>query len=520
MPYSGYPISPGPVRIYYLLVVNLALLRPAMAADAPLVLPSPATTALPAQSGDDEKAPSAGQAWGASSHTNAVPLAEDKRPPSSDYSTKTADIVAVEAHNSTYIPLFRRALLPGPAGSIVNPETVLPVYDYVMIRVLDADMPWAKNSLDMELSLWGSGALVGTSEPNRTFDGDVTVANATQRFGLNYVKLGRQYVTEGAARFAHLDGVSTGFRSKFGLALSGYAGMTVLPRWDQRPSYLHIGTVGDTLITSTDQLPRSNRSGNWMMGARMGYSANRLGEVGVSVHEQREDGALGRRDAALDLHFFPTQAVDASGRALVDLDSRGLADAFLGISLHPAHDWDIAAEYRRMIPTLLMSRQSVLSVFAVDRFDEAGGEVRYHVSPRVLLFGGSFVEWLEAEGVGFRARGGTKLYPDRAHRLMVQLAYTRVVEPQNGYHSTRLSTVYRVSAPITFTAEQYTYFYDRAIRGMNTSSVHVATISWRWLTAWETLLAGSVFRSPYAATDAQAMLKLAYTFGAAQGGEP
>jgi hypothetical protein len=403
---------------------------------------------------------------------------------------------------------------------VVTPQTVLPVYDYVMVRVLDADMPWAKNSLDMELSLWGSGAFTGTTDSSRVFDGDVTVANATQRFGLNYVKLGRQYVTEGAARFAHLDGVSWGLRSRSGFELSGYGGLTVLPRWDQRPNYQHIGTVGDTLITSTDQLPRSDRAGNWMMGARVGYSANRLGELGLSIHEQQENSALGRRDAALDVHLFPTQVIDASGRVLMDLDSRGMADAFAGVSVHPAHDWDIATEYRRMIPTLLMSRQSVLSVFAVDRFDEAGGEVRYHVSPRVLVFGGGFVEWLQGDGVGFRTRTGAKLYPDRAHRLMVQLAYTRVEEPQNGYHGTRLSTVYRVTGPLTLTAEQYTYFYDRAIRGMSTSSVHVATASWRFVRNWEAMLAGSVFHSPYAATDAQTLLRIAYTFGVPQGGEP
>src|SRR5512142_2041920 len=192
--------SLSPVRIYYLLVVNLGWVRPVLATDEPLVLPQSRAVA-PSSDAADARAPLAEQTWGTSTHTNPVPLAEDKRPPSSDYSTKTADIVAVEAHNSTYIPLFQRALLPGPAGSIITPETVLPVYDYLMIRVLDADVPWAKNSLDMELSLWGSGTFVGTRERNRTFDGDVSVANVTQRFGLNYVKLGRQYVTEGAARF-------------------------------------------------------------------------------------------------------------------------------------------------------------------------------------------------------------------------------------------------------------------------------------------------------------------------------
>jgi len=418
------------------------------------------------------------------------------------------------------MPLFQRALLPGPAGSMVAPQTTLPIYDYMMFRVVDADMPWAKNSVDMELSLWGSGTLVGNSEGQRTFDGDVSVANVTQRYRLSYVKIGRQYVTEGAARFAHLDGFSAGVRSRLGFDASGYAGWTVLPRWDNRPNYQHLGAAGDSLITSVDQLPNSDRSGNWMMGGRVGYTASRIGGVGLSIHEQREDHALGRRDAALDLHFFPGEAVDASGRALVDLDSRNLADAFLGVSFHPSRDWDIATEYRRVIPTLLMSRQSVLSVFAVDRFDEVGGELRYHVTPRILLFGGSFVEWLQGEGVGSRTRGGAKIYPDDAHRLLVQFSYTRVVEPENGYHGTRISAVYRLLNPVTLSAEQYTYLYDVAIRGMRTSSVQVATSSWRFQRQWELMLGGSLFHSPYAALDAQAMLRLAYTYGSALGGEP
>jgi hypothetical protein len=389
----------------------------------------------------------------------------------------------------------------------------------MMFRVVDADMPWAKNSADMELSLWGSGTLIG-SGGQRTYDGDVSVAAVTQRYRLSYVKLGRQYITEGAARFAHMDGVSAGVRSKLGFDLSAYGGWTVLPRWDARPTYQHLGSPSDSLITSIDQLPRSDRSGNWMMGARVGYTANRLGGIGLSVHEQREDHALGRRDAALDLHFFPTSAIDASGRALMDLDSRTLADAFLGVSFHPGRDWDIATEYRRVIPTLLMSRQSVLSVFAVDRFDEAGGELRYHVTPRILLFGGSFVEWLQGEGVGSRTRGGAKIYPDDEHRLLIQFAYTRVVEPENGYHGTRISAAYRLLNPVTLTAEQYTYLYDVAIRGMRTSSVQVATTSWRFLRQWEVMLGGSLFHSPYAALDAQAMLRLAYTYGSALGGEP
>ena len=134
----------------------VCLICSATAAAQTLALPHP--SALTSADSNAGSSADADITWGKSTHTNQVPVDEDKRPPSSDYSTKSADILAVEAYNSTYMPLFQRALLPGPAGSMVAPQTSLPIYDYMMFRVVDADMPWAKNSADMELSLWLRGS--------------------------------------------------------------------------------------------------------------------------------------------------------------------------------------------------------------------------------------------------------------------------------------------------------------------------------------------------------------------------
>jgi len=440
------------------------------------------------------------------------------RPPSSDFSAATADILAVEAYSSTYATLFQRALLPGPAGSRVGVQTELPVYEYGLIRVVDADAPWLKNSLDMELSLWASSRATDNSD-ERLFDGDISVASITHRVGRGYVKLGRQYVTEGAARFSHLDGVSAGIRTEPGVALSGYAGWTVLPRWDDLPNYSHFGSPAEALVESPDDLPSSNRGGYWMGGARVGYS-QRAGEVGLSFHEQREHSALGRRDVALDLHIDGSQAVDGNARALMDVDSRGLADAFVGLGLHPVRELDVAVEYRRMTPTLLMSRQSVLSVFAVERFDEAGSELRWHATPGVVLFGGGFVEWFRNDGSGYRSRMGTKISPDRGHRLLLQIEYSRVLEPNNGYHGSRFSIAYRVSNPITVTAEQYAYLYDAPISGFDASTVHALTAAYHPNQHIGLMLGGSVFHSPYAALDAEVLTRFSYAFGHPLGGEP
>jgi hypothetical protein len=441
------------------------------------------------------------------------------------------DSVAIEAHSTTYIPLFQRASLPGPAGSIPNPALTVPVYEYLLLRVMDADTPWAKNSVDTELSLWGMGALVGavSGRPDsrddgrgseRRVDGDISVAAVTHRIGSGYVKLGRQYVTEGAARFSHLDGVSAGYRSDWGLAASGYAGFTVLPRWYAVPNYRLLGSASDAMVQRPEDFPHAQRSGNWMGGARVGYSQRKYGELGVSIHEQRENDALGRRDLAVDLHIDGTETLDGNARALVDLDSRQMADGFIGVSWHPIRRLDVAVDYRRMTPTLLMSKQSVLSVFAVDRFDELGGEARYRVGHGLTVFVGSFVEWFERGDYGARLRSGVRFTPDERHRLILNAVYTRVVEPQNGYHGTRLSVGYRVADPWLVTAEQYCYAYDHAISGVGTSTVHAVNVSYRPKNAWEIMLGGSLYNSPYAALDAQTMLRLSYTLGSRLGGEP
>jgi hypothetical protein len=110
--------------------------------------------------------------------------------------------------------------------------------------------------------------------------------------------------------------------------------------------------------------------------------------------------------------------------------------------------------------------------------------------------------------------------PDDKHRLLVNVVYTRVQESVNGYHSTRLSVGYRIVEPVTLTAEQYCYLYDHAIHGVNTSTVHALNASYRPKRAWEIMLGSSLFNSPYAALDAQTMLRVTYMFGAALGGEP
>jgi hypothetical protein len=423
--------------------------------------------------------------------------------------TAEDDRYSVSAHSTTVVPVFRRALLPGPGGALIRTETYAAAHEYLQLRLRDLDAPWGRDSVDTELSLW-SAVQFTDAQPARPFEGDISVANVTARAGPGMLRLGRQFVTEGAARYSHMDGLYGTVRSGFGLGGSAYAGFTVLPRWSDRPGYYQLGSAFDTLVSTPDALPDPKRSGNWMAGGRVYYSRANVGEVGLSYHEQREDGGLGRRDAALDAELGAMRDVDLSVRGLLDLDSMRLADAFAGLAMYPAPQIDLSVEYRRVVPTLLISRQSVFSVFMTDLFDEYGGELRYRPSRRITLGGAGYLELFGYTDPGFRASLRSSIAADEHGALTLAAEYTRVLAGQNGYHAARLSARYRPILPLAFVGEQYLYLYDRSINAATASSVEALSAEYTATRDLRLMLAGSVYHTPYAARDIQALVRLSY----------
>jgi len=72
---------------------------------------------------------------------------------------------------------------------------------------------------------------------------------------------------------------------------------------------------------------------------------------------------------------------------------------------------------------------------------------------------------------------------------------------------------WRVIPALAAVGEHYVYLYDQPIRGFSTSSVENATLEWSGLKAWRFLVGSSLFSSPYARWDAQALAKVSYAFG-------
>ncbi len=429
----------------------------------------------------------------------------------------SGDRLTYSARAATYVPIFRRALLPGPAGATVKTETAVPVHQYVLLTVGAVDSPWGTDAVDAELSMWAAGNAVDVDHRSR-LDAEISVASVSHRIGPGMLKVGRQIQTAGAARFASFDGVTGTLRTDSGIGATAYGGFTVLPRWSDRPGYQQLGAAFDTLVEDESAFPEAERSGSWLLGGRLSYAREDLGELGASLHEQRENDELSRRDLGLDLHLDPLEEAALNVRALVDLDSSAVSDAVATVDIHPAEVWDLAVTYRRVTPSLLLSRQSVLSVFSVDRFDELGaGAAVYPMRQWALEIEGA-LNRVESGDPGYRGEVGVTLRPDGAGRWTLLFDYARVGEDLNGYHSLHMAARYHLAHPVSIVGEHYSFLYDRPVRRLGSSNVEGASLEWQAAEAWNLLLGGSAVRSPYARLDAQLLLRVVYAADSRDGG--
>jgi len=171
---------------------------------------------------------------------------------------------------------------------------------------------------------------------------------------------------------------------------------------------------------------------------------------------------------------------------------------------------DLNVEYLRTEPALLLSRQSVLSVFSTDGYHEAGGSLRWRIDERFTLGAGGWLEYYDDDEPGARVNGNARYATKGQLPTVATVGYTRVVAPDNGYHGVRAALSQRLMPSLTGTLEAFGYFYDEPIEGYGTSSIYAATLEYAFLERLALLWGGSVAHSPYASLDASTLLRLSY----------
>ncbi len=424
--------------------------------------------------------------------------------------TDPAERAYVEARSETYLRVFQRALLPGPNGAIVDTHTQAPIHEYMSLRAARLDAPWGAGSVDAEVSVWG--AWVWGEEPARRFDGDITTAFVQQRLGPAYLRLGRQSFSSAAAQYVRFDGARAGATLLPELGVDVYAGWTVLPRWDSRPGYQHLGSARDGLVRDPESTSDVARGGWFVSGGRVHLGGPRAA-AGVSFHDERQLDELARRNVGVDLKYRPVEALSLSANSTVATDGWQLVDARAWIDLVPDPAWLIAAEYLHADPSLLLSRQSVLSVFGTSAFDEWGGALTYRPLRHLTLSSSAYAQLTDGEGLGMRSLARVSTTLDAAERWRLQVAHTRLLGARNGYHSLRTALGYVISSRLSSSADAYVYRYDEPILGRHYSLVQAVNLSYRVPSAFSVLWGVSLVQSPYAQADVQGLVRVTQELG-------
>lgn len=413
----------------------------------------------------------------------------------------------LRARSESYLRLFQRAPLPGGSGALVETRTLAPIHEFISVGAYQVSAPWGGGALDAEVSAWG--AVVWGEEPPRRLDADLTTAFVHQRLGPGYVRLGRQMLSSAAAQLVRFDGARAGAALTPALAVDVYAGFTVLPRWNERLGYQHLGAAREALAREPRELDGLDRAGSWLAGGRLALASEGLGSAALSLHEERQSDDLARRNLGLEAKLDVSSDWSVASSSTLTADGLDLVDARLWLDVTPSASWSLTGEYLRADPSLYLSRQSVLSVFGTSRFDELGGTAEWRPLRRVALSGSAFAQVTAGE-TGMRSQARVVATPDRAERVRLQLVHARLLAADNGYHSLRASLAWTLSARLVGRADAFVYRYDEPIKGARRSLVQVANLTYRAGPRTQVLCGVSHVQSPYARSDFQGIVRLTH----------
>lgn len=423
-------------------------------------------------------------------------------PPQPDY---TLDVRA-----STYAQVFQRNLAPGVNGTLLETQQMAPFYGYAFMRAEGIDLPWGKDALGAELSVWGSLGLL-PAPTGQIADGDIISAWVQDRQGPVRIKLGRQVTMPGAARYLRFDGATVELRLG-GVDVSASAGFVALPRWNKPRGYYVLGSVADALKDPT-VLEAQNRADQWLVSARLAWVGTPWFKFGLSFHEQHEEmngtktSALAFRNVAADALFTKLEHVTVGGRFVFDLASLAPAEARLYADFSQLDKLPISVDYSYQAPGLLLPASSILAAFGGGSWHELGVEGSWRPEAAFKLV-------LRAAGQAYADKPGLRASARAVwaanDRTQVVGELVRVGAGTTGYTDLRAAVHYRVAEFLTASADGAVYVYDQPVRSTSVSAMAFGSLEYAFMPRLRFMLSGSLASTPFAQLDAQLLGRVAF----------
>jgi len=328
------------------------------------------------------------------------------------------------------------------------------------------------------LSLRQSGWLLGDFDEEtreRAFTGNLRTLYATWARGPVELRLGRQYVVGGATRIAPIDGGLVRWLGPAGIEISAHGGWRALPRFSDSPYYARLGDRFDDRVAPGLALEDRTASGFTIVGGRIGETVPRWGRGGVSFVQENEAEQLARRMLGFDLALERARWPWVEANMLYDLAAQDMAEVRFFADVGPYAGVTVTPSYRREDPTLLLSKTSIMSVFASTAYHEAGAEVAWRGSGFTLEAGGFGLSYPDDQ-TGARVRAAAGARKGKRHPVSARVGYQRQAVEERGYHGGNASFMVEGLGPARATAEVWAFLFDEEQNGVDYSVTPQASV--------------------------------------------
>jgi hypothetical protein len=384
--------------------------------------------------------------------------------------------------------------------------TIAPLYELLTVSARNVQNPVA-DDLAFVFSGWGAVSLgknlvwYDVNPPERRVFGDLDLAFAQGELFKRslQLRLGRQIVAGGVTGSLQLDGGSALVRLPLGFGATAYVGSPVAQRFH----------AGDIPTSFNPYL------GNFAVGGRAFWTSPRWGELGGSVVEIRDDGDPGRQQVGGDLRFTPVRELTLFANGNYDLHESRWAEANVLAQFLVVRKLIASVDARHVEPDLLLSRTSILSVFAVDKRNEFGGSLQY--GPWRAITAGADYHFLKRQGRGdgHRVNGRVTWQPRPSTTVGGEFGYQSIFTSasaamvNNGYYAFRAFGA-QTYQRFTGSLDLQEYRFRNEINGEKNSFTAIGTLAYALGCSWSALVSGDAGQTPYYDRRFGMMVKLAY----------
>jgi hypothetical protein len=280
----------------------------------------------------------------------------------------------VEASSTTFLTVSPDTRFRG--GTKPDVVTVAPVFEILSVSARDIQTGFA-DDVQAVFSTWGSldlGEIRWDSGTSSHFTGDVSTGYLQGRLLDRHVTLrvGRSMVPTGIARMIQIDGgyalvdVPTG---PVVLKLSSYVGSPTSQRFQDRSGLKSWNPTGGTLAyggRAAASVPVSGFPGR-------GF------ELAADFNQVLDHSETVRQEVGGDFRLQPFAGNDLAlaGFTSYSLPDRRFSEASTALSVSATRKLHLTADWRYAEPSLLLSRNSILSVFSASTWNEFGAGARY-----------------------------------------------------------------------------------------------------------------------------------------------